>query len=82
MAQIMTNISTNKNPVTGKKNIGEDISDSLPHIFFLTATIPLDFETEGHSFHYFPIDPNKPDLEKILVLVCEDRQLLSAEGAA
>ena len=41
---------------------------SLSHISFLTSSLPLDFETDGHTFHYFPIDSNKPDLEKILVL--------------
>lgn len=64
----MRDISNQKNLATGKKNVCDGAPYSLPYICFLTSTIPLDFETDGHTFHYFPIDPNKPDLEKILVL--------------
>jgi len=64
----MRAISNQKKLATGKKKVCDDAPDSLSHICFLTSTIPLDFDTDGHTFHYSPIDPNKPDLEKILVL--------------
>lgn len=46
----MTDIRTHKNPVKGKKNIGEDISDSLPPGQSLPVPIDKAEMVEGKKY--------------------------------